>query len=179
MPLTRLQHFLVYAADLEATKNFYVDVLGLKVGKRPPFKFPGYWLYLGRDSCIHLAGPSANASQLHHLGRQGESDGADTGAIDHIAFQGANYPAMLAKLKRLGFEMRLRTVPNLGLRQIFLKDPNGVTLELNFAAARAAKIAPRSTRPAAKMATKKAAKAKPARKTATRRRPAAGHERAS
>ena len=174
MPLTRLQHFLVYAADLEATKDFYVDVLGLKVGKRPPFKFPGYWLYLGRDACIHLAGPAANASQMYHLGRQGESRGASTGAIDHIAFQGANYLAMLAKPKRLGLETRLRTVPEQGLRQIFISDPNSVTLELNFASARAAKAPARG---AAKAAAKTAAK--PAARAGARRRPAVKAKRAS
>ena len=47
MPLKNLNHLLVLAQDLEATRDFYVDVLGLAVGPRPSFKSPGYWLYLG------------------------------------------------------------------------------------------------------------------------------------
>ena len=55
MPLQNLNHILVLARDLEATRDFYVNVLGLRVGPRPPFKFPGHWLYLGDKAVVHLA----------------------------------------------------------------------------------------------------------------------------
>jgi len=49
VPFEAMEHFTIRAADLEATKNFYCDVLGMKVGERPAFKFPGYWIYLGKQ----------------------------------------------------------------------------------------------------------------------------------
>ena len=56
MPLGGLQHFTIEPQDLEKTKNFYVDVLGLEIGDRPPLDFPGYWLYSGGVATVHLMG---------------------------------------------------------------------------------------------------------------------------
>ena len=47
MPLTQLDHCSIRTALLEETRKFYVDVLGLTVGPRPDFPFPGVWLYRG------------------------------------------------------------------------------------------------------------------------------------
>ena len=55
MPLQNLNHFLVLTRDLEATRDFYVDVLGLEDGDRPPFAFDGHWIYLGDRAVIHVA----------------------------------------------------------------------------------------------------------------------------
>src|SRR5258708_40063955 len=54
MPLQHLQHFLIQTEDLEKTKDWYVDVLGMRVGPHPDFKFPVYWLYLGDDDVLHI-----------------------------------------------------------------------------------------------------------------------------
>ena len=55
MPITHLEHFLVLTDDIEATRDFYRDVLGLTVGPRPPLPFTGYWLYAGGAPCVHIA----------------------------------------------------------------------------------------------------------------------------
>src|SRR3954468_16755456 len=56
MPLGTLQHYTIEPSDLEATKDFYCDVLGLENGDRPPLNFPGYWLYSGGVAIVHLIG---------------------------------------------------------------------------------------------------------------------------
>ena len=56
MPLSGLQHFTIEPADLERSKEFYCDVLGLENGDRPPLDFPGYWLYSGGTATVHLMG---------------------------------------------------------------------------------------------------------------------------
>jgi len=56
MPLGTLQHFTIEPSDLERTKDFYCDVLGLENGERPPLDFPGYWLYSGGVATVHLMG---------------------------------------------------------------------------------------------------------------------------
>ena len=125
MALQNLNHLLVLANDLEATRDFYVTVLGLEVGTRPPFPFPGYWLYLGDRAVVHLAKRSGGEEA------DGHSDRA-TGPIDHVAFEAAGLQAMLERLERLGIPARHRKVPGLGLHQLFIRDPNGVTIELSY-----------------------------------------------
>ena len=127
MPLRNLNHFLVLAEDLDATRDFYVDVLGLAMGERPPFEFPGYWLYLGDRAVVHLASKDPEG--------RGRSDGkSGTGAIDHIAFEASGLADMTARLDALGIPVRQRIVPGVGLRQLFIRDPNGVTVELTYPA---------------------------------------------
>lgn len=133
MPLKNLNHFLVLAEDLEATRDFYVEVLGLRVGERPPFAFPGYWIYLGERAVVHLAKLEADAEQRDYLGARAQS--ADTGALDHIAFEATGLKEMIAQLEDRGIAARHRRVPDAGLYQLFIQDPNGLMIELNYPAA--------------------------------------------
>ena len=131
MPVNKLDHFLVRAADLAATKAFYETVLGLRDGDRPSFPFPGHWLYLGDSPCVHLVGTSGDAAQSAYLD-DGGGAGADvgSGAVDHIAFSATDLDGMLERFEDLGVPARRREVP--GLVQLFVEDPNGITIELNF-----------------------------------------------
>lgn len=138
MPLVTLDHFLVYANDLEASKNFYSEVLGFEVGHRPPFTFDGYWLYLGGKAVVHLATAEASAEMTDYLGERSPHSGEDTGAVDHIAFRGENFTAFKERLDTLGITYRYKLVPAFNIHQLFIKDPDGVTLELNFFEAGAA-----------------------------------------
>ena len=132
MTLKVLDHFLVYASDLEATKAFYCDVLGLNVGERPPFTFPGYWLYIDGKAVVHLAGPDGSGEFKKYLGNRDQANGSGTGPLDHIAFQCADFEAFRTQLEERGVEYKHRVVPGFQLDQIFVTDPDGVTIELNF-----------------------------------------------
>jgi len=143
MTLT-LNHFSIRTTDLEASRRFYVDVLGLSVGPRPDFPFPGLWLYRGphddvANAVVHLIGIDSVAPQglQQYLGDRDEQSLAGSGAVDHIAFFANGLAAMHAHLKALGVACRERTVPSIGLHQLFLDDPCGVVIELNFPAAEA------------------------------------------
>jgi catechol 2,3-dioxygenase-like lactoylglutathione lyase family enzyme len=134
MPLRNLNHVLVLAEDLEATRDFYTEVLGLEMGERPPFGFPGYWLYLSDQAVIHLASKDPEDA--------GEGPGesaiaAGTGPIDHIAFEATGLADMMTRLEAHGIPVRQREVLGLGRRQLFIRDPNGVTIELNYPASEA------------------------------------------
>ena len=85
MPLENLNHYLVVTDDLEATRAFYADVLGLRVGDRPPFPFPGLWLYLGDQAVVHVA------QRDESRGRTTGTADAPTGSVDHIAFAGTGH----------------------------------------------------------------------------------------
>ena len=123
MPVRSLQHVNIRCADVQATKDFYVDLIGLVVGPRPPFASQGYWLYAGDDPVVHLVQkPDGEAMQ-----------GPDTGALDHIAFEGVDLEATRSALKAHNKAFREAVVPRDGVIQIFVADPDGVLLELNFA----------------------------------------------
>ena len=134
MPLRNLNHFLILARDLEATRDFYVNVLGLTVGPRPPFEFPGYWLYLGDRAVVHLAG------RRDDRGDRGDRGTSGTGPIDHVAFEASGLKDMVSRLEWHAVAHRHRKVPGQGLHQVFIEDPDGVTIELNFSAAEGAEL---------------------------------------
>jgi len=83
MPLGGLQHFTIEPQDLERSKSFYVDVLGLEVGNRPPLDFPGYWLYSGGTATVHLMGTRKPREGIVVRGTEKKFE--DTGRFDHIA----------------------------------------------------------------------------------------------
>lgn len=133
MAITRLDHYSIRTTDLAATERFYTDVLGLEVGPRPTFPFPGVWLYQSGVAVVHVVGidPNDSSGLKDYLGDKA-ADATGTGTIDHVAFIGNDVEAMRAKFRAAGVTFRDRTVPALKLEQVFLEDPNGVTIELNF-----------------------------------------------
>ncbi len=135
MPISRLDHYSIRTMQLEATERFYTDVLGFETGPRPNFPFPGVWLYQGGIAVVHVVGidPNDPGGLQDYLGdKAGEATG--TGTIDHVAFVGSDAPAMRERFRAAGVPFRDRTVPSMNLEQVFLEDPNGVTIELNFPA---------------------------------------------
>lgn len=132
MPVTQLEHYLVVSDVLEKTRDFYCDVLGLEVGNRPDLGFAGYWLYAGDTACLHLADRGSYTEYKARVGTPVPQQTRDTGAIDHVAFNALDYPATVARLDALGLPYRRNEIPDIGLRQVFVQDPNAITLELNF-----------------------------------------------
>jgi catechol 2,3-dioxygenase-like lactoylglutathione lyase family enzyme len=143
MPINKLAHFSVRTPDLQASRQFYAEVLGFHEGFRPPFKFPGVWLYRGGDEAdfgvVHLIGIDKNdpSGLKDYLGDKAEESLCGSGAVDHLAFLATDLLGMHRRLQKTGIEYRERTVPGLGLHQVFFEDPSGVTIELNFPAAEA------------------------------------------
>lgn len=134
-----LNHFSIRTLDLAATKDFYVSVLGLDVGPRPEFPFPGYWLYQGptdvySNAAVHIIGIDQKDTfgLSNYLGDRAPAELKGSGALDHIAFFATDLQLMLSRLSSVGIEPRRRDVPGLGLHQLFLDDPNGIVVELNY-----------------------------------------------
>ena len=136
-----LNHFSIRTTDMDATRRFYETVLGLTVGPRPPFPFPGLWLYNGDhgnvvNAMVHVIGIDRSDPEglKKYLGDRDLSSLEGSGAVDHIALMTTGLEAMLAHLKTLGVPCRERTVPAIGLHQLFLDDPSGLVIELNYPA---------------------------------------------
>jgi catechol 2,3-dioxygenase-like lactoylglutathione lyase family enzyme len=135
MPITELNHFLLVAKDLERTKDFYCNVLGMQVAaERPDFGFPGYWLKAGEEICVHLASQEPNKIRDHFLLKKHPKGTTGSGAVDHIAFLAKNPNEVRSRIQKNKVEMHFRSFPEAKppLFQIFLKDPDDVTIELNF-----------------------------------------------
>jgi catechol 2,3-dioxygenase-like lactoylglutathione lyase family enzyme len=137
MGITGLEHVLVLSDDIDATRDFYGDVVGLGTGPRPPLEFPGHWLYAVKDgaACLHIADRVAYLT--HAAGRglgsgpgasSGEADGA---TVDHIAFDADDYDEVERRIARAGVRVVHNEVPG-GPRQLFVTDPNGVLVEINI-----------------------------------------------
>lgn len=140
-----LNHFSIRSADLAACERFYVGVLGLTVGPRPDFPFPGLWIYRGdhadpANAVVHIIGQDKAAPQGldNYLGERDEAGLQGSGAVDHIAFFTEGMAAMVAHLKAQDVPYRHRVVPAIGLQQLFLTDPCGVVIELNYPASETA-----------------------------------------
>jgi catechol 2,3-dioxygenase-like lactoylglutathione lyase family enzyme len=137
-----LNHFSIRSLEIEKTTDFYSKLLGLTVGPRPEFPFPGVWLYNGDDSSwanavLHLIAIDKNDPNglKKYLGERDPSSLYGSGAVDHIAFFAVGLEEKINLLKELKISYRERTVPVIGLHQIFLDDPNGIVIELNYPAA--------------------------------------------
>ncbi len=142
MPLSHLEHFLIQTTDMDATRDWWVDALGLRVGPAPDFKFPVCWLYIGDTAVLHLTTGGADVSDNRkaYLGQQSEAT-EGSGVVDHIAFRATGLKQTMEHLNSRGIEFTQRQVDDQGLYQLFLLDPNGVKVELNFANAEAEGLA--------------------------------------
>ena len=142
MSIGRLDHYSIRTLDLASSERFYTQVMGFEVGPRPPFKFPGIWHYNGTpqpgsNGVVHIIGIDLNDVQglIDYLGDvdvEKLKHGSST--VDHIAFLATDRVALVARCGAHGIAIRERTIPALGLHQVFMEDPSGVTIELNYAA---------------------------------------------
>jgi catechol 2,3-dioxygenase-like lactoylglutathione lyase family enzyme len=123
MPIDAFQHVNIRTSDIDRARDFYVRALGLRVGDRPPFTSVGYWLYLGKVPVVHLV-------QL----APGDTREPGTGRLDHVAFHGVDIEATRQTLTAAAIPFREVIVPRDQTVQIFIHDPDGLKLELNFEA---------------------------------------------
>jgi catechol 2,3-dioxygenase-like lactoylglutathione lyase family enzyme len=132
MPLTSLNHYFVRANDLEATKDFYCRVLGFEVMPRPNFPFPGYWLGVNGQIQVHMGPHGIKDTKMYYLGTRDDSATDQSGVVDHIAFLATEPGGFIRRFREMGLGYRPRALPESDLYQIFIEDPNGLTIELNF-----------------------------------------------
>jgi len=119
MALSELDHYNIFTDNLERSVKFYEGVLGLHNGKRPDFGIPGAWLYCGDKAVVHIVAI-----------KQNEKSGS--GTLDHVAFRATDFEGTKAKLQQHDIKFSEMSVPDFNVRQIFVHDPDGVKVELNF-----------------------------------------------
>jgi catechol 2,3-dioxygenase-like lactoylglutathione lyase family enzyme len=120
MSIRLVHHLNVATQKLEETRQFYVQVLGLREGWRPPFSFAGYWFYAGDVPIVHIQQA------------KGPVTSSQVSALNHVAFQVDDLDGLLARLTAHGVDYKEFPVPGSPIRQAFFEDPNGVRLEFNY-----------------------------------------------
>jgi len=126
MAIQRLDHYNIATSLIEETRAFYETALGLKVGRRPNFPSPGYWMYEGDHPWVHLSTIEAGLSPPRTV-----KDGRGNG-LDHISFWCTDVKAVTDRLDKAGVAYEDRRASDAPLVQLFIKDPNGILVELTF-----------------------------------------------
>jgi catechol 2,3-dioxygenase-like lactoylglutathione lyase family enzyme len=111
----RLDRVNIRTDDLEASTAFYRDIIGLEVGRRPNFSFAGAWLYHDGQAVVHLKCPAVSITD---------------GIIEHVAFFTNALDEVIEAIQARRIEHRVQKLPDGSLRQCFLRDPNGVLVEI-------------------------------------------------
>jgi len=119
MSIHGVDHINIRTRDLDRCVAFYSKVLGFKQGYRPPFDSPGAWLY-------------SDGAPLVHISVASRKPAATTGALDHIAFAARGYASTKRRLERAGIAFESFSVPDTPVKQLFIEDPDGLAVELNF-----------------------------------------------
>ena len=119
-----INHYNLRAAPeiIENLKKFYIEIVGLKLGHRPPFNNGGYWLYANDKDVLHLSFSKNDITNELHV----------SSTFDHMAFTAENEIDHINMLKENNIDYIIREVPEIGTRQIFFKDPAGNGIELIF-----------------------------------------------
>jgi catechol 2,3-dioxygenase-like lactoylglutathione lyase family enzyme len=137
MSVGTLDHFNIRTRKLDDTVRFYEDVMGLEKGPRPNFAFPGAWMYSEGKAVVHIV----------DISKTDEAQKPDSGVVHHVAFASRGFDGMKQRLESKKMPFDARQVPGGDLWQIFVDDPNGVMIELNYEAAKEQSAsAPKETR---------------------------------
>ena len=130
MPAIGIDHVNIVTRDLAASVAFFSSVLGLEERESPAkmVGLDGAWM-VDPDgwAIVHLV---VFKESFHHPRHAVPT--RETGPVDHVALRCVGFAAMCEKLAALGLEHEVNDRQMAGLRQIFVPDPNGVVIELNF-----------------------------------------------
>jgi catechol 2,3-dioxygenase-like lactoylglutathione lyase family enzyme len=129
MRVESLDHVNIITPDLEGSARFYAELLDLEPRDGPPplTHDTARWMYdaAGR-AVLHLN--SVDCRRAYDR----EVTPGPTGSLHHVALRCSGFEELRARLVRRGLEYKINNVTAIGLKQIFVLDPNQVLLELNF-----------------------------------------------
>lgn len=119
MSVESLDHYNIRVQDLEKSRSFYANILGMEDGARPSsIEAPGAWMYVGGQPVVHISIATEDFPRR-------------TGAVDHVAFRVGELSEIMARLDAANVAYDLRKISAIDLDQLFFQDPDGVNVELN------------------------------------------------
>ncbi len=131
MPIVELDHYFIWSKDLEKSRQFYCDILGLQVMPRPAVQLPGYWFGANGKIQVHmgLAGWSSDVEGDESVTPTPKAESIN---VDHIAFIASDPESFIEHLRNTEVAFRVRYIDFMNLVQIDLSDPDGILVELNY-----------------------------------------------
>ena len=134
MAIEGFDHYTVRAADLDVSRRFYGEVLGLEVTDRPGSTTPAALVFIGGQAMVHLfqADHDLQAIFARLEAPDDEAAGWATGRIHHIALRATGLASIRERLASAGIAFTERSIAAMDKHLIVLKDPDGVELELQF-----------------------------------------------
>jgi catechol 2,3-dioxygenase-like lactoylglutathione lyase family enzyme len=134
MKIEAIHHVSLGVTDLERSRQFYREILGLEEITRPPFNFPGAWFAAGASQQVHLI---VHPNSTFRTGK-----GLDT-RDGHFAVRVPSYGQAVEYLRSKGYRedggggefhtMRLQPQATAGFPQIYILDPDRNVIEINAA----------------------------------------------
>jgi catechol 2,3-dioxygenase-like lactoylglutathione lyase family enzyme len=131
MKVEAIDHVNIRTPDVVGTSRFLSEVLGLEVGDTPgmPDRTKACWMHdSGGRAVIHLG--TAEIGYPWESNPQAAAPGS--GRIHHVALRCVGYESMSERLRSQGRSYHSNDIPQIALRQLFIEEPNGILLELNF-----------------------------------------------
>lgn len=123
MPVHKLDHVNIRTDDLAGMVEFYERVMGMKQGRRPGFDFPGAWMYAGEQAVVHLVGTDGRPADYRPDQR-----------LEHYALSATDLAGFLGHLRASKVAYYCRVLPDFGIRQVNIHDPDGNHLHIDFPA---------------------------------------------
>jgi catechol 2,3-dioxygenase-like lactoylglutathione lyase family enzyme len=122
MEIGKLDHVNIRTTQLDTMIDWYTSILGMRVGDRPDFPFPGAWIYAGDVAAVHLVG----IDEVPSVGSEVDLK------LEHFAFSAKGGVELEAKLQEMSVQYRRADIPEINLYQINLWDPDGNHIHLDF-----------------------------------------------
>ncbi len=126
------EHIALRVKNPERMKDFLLKLLSLKVGFRPEFSFPGYWLY-SKDierSLIHIFHKDASFYKKDLINEDFDEEYISGNIVNHICFFSDNYEEIIKRISNLNIDYSINLVPNSPIEQIFIKGPENLIIEI-------------------------------------------------
>ena len=126
----KFDHIALRCADTEKVKSFFTEIIGLTVGYRPPFPFPGFWLYAEEKAVLHLFDRNTNFlknGQIHQ-----DLVSPENNIVDHIALWCDDYQKIMTKIQKNNLNFSETITPDSNIKQVFIQAPENLIVEIDF-----------------------------------------------
>lgn len=124
MQIGKLDHVNVRTSNLETMVKWYTSILGMRAGDRPNFPFPGAWMYAGPQAVVHLVGVEGDPG----IGSESKLK------LEHFALSASGRVAFEKQLASAGEKFERNDLPDVGIVQYNLWDPDGNHIHIDFPA---------------------------------------------
>ena len=120
MEIKLLEHVNIQTAQLGLMENWYIEILGLEKGYRPPFEINGSWLYGAGYPMVHLVEVDE------------PPDRSGNPQLEHFAMRAVGLESLLERLRAKAIPYFTMRVPDTRIFQVNFYDPEENHMHVDF-----------------------------------------------